>query len=122
MEEGERSTHYFYSLEKSKRADQTIHTLTKDNLNTISEPTYSFYKALYSAQPCDEAAREQFLSTAILKLPENACESCEDLITGEELLKDVSLMENNKLPGFDGFTTNLYKHFWPLLGEKLTCV
>ena len=38
LEEGERSTRYFYSLEKSRQASQTIHLLTKDNLDTISEP------------------------------------------------------------------------------------
>lgn len=128
MEEGERSTRYFYSLEKCRRADQTIRSLTKENLDTISEPkdllkeTYNFYKELYSAQPCDEVAREQFLSTVIPKLPDNARESCEGLITEEELLKAVNSMENNKSPGFDGLTTNFYKHFWHLLGEKLTRV
>ena len=29
LEQGERSTRYFYSLEKSRRADQTICVLTK---------------------------------------------------------------------------------------------
>ena len=128
MEEGERSTRYFYSLEKCRRADQTIRTLTKENLDTVSEPqdllkeTYNFYKALYSAEPCDEKARDQFLSTAFPKLPDNARDSCEGLITEQELQKAVSSMENNKSPGFDGLTTNFYKHFWPLLGEKLTRV
>ena len=37
LEEGERSTRYFYSLEKSRRADQTIRVLTKENLDTVSE-------------------------------------------------------------------------------------
>ena len=128
MEEGERSTRYFYSLEKCRGADQTIRTLTKENLDTISEPqdllkeTYNFYKAFYSAKPCDEVAREQFLSTAIPKLPDNARESCEGLTREEELLKAVNSMENNKSPGFDGLTTNFYKYFWPPLGEKLTRV
>ena len=36
VEEGEKSTRYFYSLEKKKQANKTIHTLTKDNLDTIS--------------------------------------------------------------------------------------
>ena len=35
-EEGEASTRYFYSLEKARRADQTIRILTKENLDTVS--------------------------------------------------------------------------------------
>ena len=62
LEEGERSTRYFYFLEKSRQANQAIHTLTKDNLDTISEPqdllkeTYNFYKTLFTAEACDESA------------------------------------------------------------------
>lgn len=128
LEEGERSTRYFYSLEKSRRADQTIRVLTKENLDTVSEPqdllkeTYHFYKTLYTAQLCDEDARNQFLSVDIPKLPDNARKSCEGLITEEELQKAVRSMENNKSPGIDGLTTNFYKHFWPILSEKLTRV
>ena len=61
--EGERSTRYFFSLEKSRKADQTIRVLTKDNLDTAAEPqdllkeTHKFYKALFTAQPCDAHAR-----------------------------------------------------------------
>ena len=128
LEEGERSTHYFYSLKKSRRADQTIHVLTKDNLDAFSKPqdllkeTYNFYKSLFTVQPYDEDARNEFLNAAIPKLPDNVRTSCEGLIREEELLKAVHSMENNKSPGIDGLTTNFYKHFWPILGEKLTRV
>ena len=128
LEEGERSTRYFYSLEKSRQASQTIHLLTKDNLDTISEPqdllkeTHSFYKALFTAEACDERARNQFLNCDIPRLPEKARESCEGVVTEEELTNAVKAMENNKSPGFDGLTTNFYKHFWPLLGAELTRV
>ena len=112
LEEGERSTRYFYSLDKSRQADQTIHTLTKENLDTISEPqdllkeTYSFYKTLFTAEGCDESVRNQFLNCDIPRLPEEACESCEGIITEEELSNAVKAMENNKSPGFDGLTTS----------------
>lgn len=81
LEEGERSTRYFYFLEKSRQANQAIHTLTKDNLDTISEPqdllkeTYNFYKTLFTAEACDESARNQFLNCDIPRLPEEARES-----------------------------------------------
>ena len=48
-----------------------------------------------------------------------SCEQSEGLITEEELLKAVRSMENNKSPGIDGLTTNFFKHFWPILCEKL---
>ena len=36
LEEAEKSTRYFLSLEKTRRADQTIKMLTKDNLDTVT--------------------------------------------------------------------------------------
>ena len=66
LEEGERSTRYFFSLEKSRKTDQTIRVLTKDNLDTAMEPqdllkaTHNFYKELFTAQPCDAQAKMNF--------------------------------------------------------------
>ena len=129
IEQGEKSTRYFFSLEKSRRADQTIRVLTKDNLvDTVTETqgllseTYAFYKDLYSAQVCEEDAQESFLSDGIPRLSADSRELCEGNITEEELRQAVTSMENDKSPGIDGLTTNFYKHFWPLLGNSLTRV
>ena len=128
MEEGEKSTRYFFSLEKSRKANQTIRVLTKDNLDTVTETrdllseTRAFYKKLYSAEICDENAQETFLNATIPNLPEDARNLCEGELTEEELRKAVTAMELDKSPGIDGLTTNFYKHFWPLFGPRLTQV
>ena len=123
MEEGEKSTRYFFSLEKTRKANQTIRVLTKDNLDTVTETrdllseTRAFYKKLYSAEPC-----ETFFNAPFPNLPEDACNSCEGELTEQELRKAVTAMELDKSPGIDGLTTNFYKHFWPLFGPRLTQV
>ena len=128
MEEGEKSGRYFFSLEKSRKANQTIRVLTKDNLDTVTETrdllseTRVFYKKLYSAEPCDKKAQETFFNAPIPNLPEDACNSCEGELTEEELRKAVTAMELDKSPGIDGLTTNFYKHFWPLFCTRLTHV
>ena len=38
FEKGEKSTWYFYSLEKARKAGQTIRVLTNENLDTVSQP------------------------------------------------------------------------------------
>ena len=97
---------------------ESICVFTKDNLDTASEPidllreTLKFCKALFTAQPCDAHARNEFLNCTIPKLSDDVC-----LITEEELSKAVKAMECNKSPGCDGLMMNFYKHFWPTLGE-----
>lgn len=129
LEEGERSTRYFYSLEKRQQANHTIKTLTRDNLDTISDTrdivaeTYYFYKNLYTAENTDITAENEMLNThAVPSLPEANRLSCDDKLTESELHKALLSMENNKSPGNDGLTTNFYKHFWNIFGSELTKV
>ena len=128
LEEGEQSTRYFYSLVKHRQADQSITTLTRDNLDTITDTqdllseTRQFYQSLYTADELDPVAQQSFFQTQIPQLSHNAQSSCETSLTAAELEKALKSMENNKSPGFDGLTTNFYKHFWPILGPELTQV
>ena len=128
MEDGEKSTQYFYSLEKARQARQSITMLRKDNMDTISDTrdllseTCNFYSPLYTAEVLDPTAQQSFFQTDIPKLSPVAQHSCEGRITRDELAKASTTMENNKSPGFDGLTTNFYKHFWPLLGADPTQV
>ena len=66
-EEGEKSTRYFYSLERRQQTKHTISMLTRDNLDSITEPhdilleTHRFYKNLYTPEPIDVRHQDQFL-------------------------------------------------------------
>ena len=105
-----------------------MRVLTKNNMDTVTETrdllgeAFSFYKQLYAAQPCDETIQAEFLEGAYPELVEDARDSCEGEITTEELKKAVEAMEKDKSPGLDGITTNFYKHFWHMLGDKLVQV
>ena len=58
-----------------------MRVLTKDNMNTVAETrdllgeAFSFYKQLYTAQPCDEKIQREFLDGAYPELVENARDS-----------------------------------------------
>ena len=62
-EEGERSTCYFFLLEKKQNAEQTVRLLTRENIDTVKDmkglffETQAFYRVLFSAQLCDEASQ-----------------------------------------------------------------
>ena len=128
MEDGEKSSRYFFSLEKQQKADHTIKVTTRDNMDTVTDPhdllreTHDFYTNLYSAESCDESVRALFLDVDFPKLTEEARASCDDRLTEEELREALFSMENNKSPGVDGLSTNFYKHFWPLFSDRLLLV
>ena len=124
-EEGEKSTRYFYSLERRNQTQQAINVLTKDNLDTVTEAkdiiteVHNFYRDLYSSEPVDQHKQDMFLEINMPQLSPNDRDTCEGYITEEELNKALRSMESNKSPGFDGITTDFYKHFWPILGQEL---
>lgn len=125
-EKGEKSTRYFFSLEKRRQAEQTIKLLTKDNNETATEQrdilkeVHSFYKSLYSAEQTDPNAQKQIFDIQTPTLTQDARQSCEGHITTLELQNALESMPLNKSPGLDGLTTNFYKHFWKILGTKMT--
>ena len=127
-EEGEKSTRYFYSLEKKKQADRSIQTLTKDNLDTVTSTrdilfeTRAFYKKLYTAEAINPDAQRSFFDISIPQLSSSDQQSCELPLSTSELEHALKKMENNKSPGIDGLTSNFYKHFWPILGPDITQV
>ena len=109
------------------QANHTIKTLTKDNLDVVSDTcdllaeTHHFYKTLYSSDINNNTAQQEMLNThAIPSLSEQAKISCDSVISENEFLEALKSMENNKSPGIDGLTTNFYKHFWNLFGAELT--
>ena len=127
-EEGEKSSRYFYSLEKKKQADKRIHSITKDNLDTVTSThdllseTRSFYKKLYTAEIINPDAQQSFLDTSILQLSSSDQNSCDLPLSSAELESALKKMEIDKSPGIDGLTSNFYKHFWPLIGPDVTKV
>ena len=124
-EEGEKSTRSFYLHERRIQTQQAINVLMKDNLDTVTEAkditteAYNFYKDLYSSEPVDQQKQNMFLQIKMPQLSANARDTCEGYISEEELNIALYSMENNKSPGFDGLTTEFYKHFWPILGHEL---
>ena len=129
MEQGEWSTRYFLNLEKQQQDSHTIKTLTRDNLDTITDTrdliteTHNFYQNLFTAEETIlEAQHEMLHAHPIPSLPDQNRMSCDADLTGPELHQALLTMENNKSPGIDRLTTNLYKHFRNLFGSELTKV
>ena len=46
-------------------------------------------------------------------------ESCQGLLTLQECANSLSHFKNNKAPGSDGFTIELYRSFWDAIGQLM---
>ena len=122
MEQGERSTRYFLSLEKARQNSNVIRVVKSDRGNLYSdkeilEEASSFYKKLYSEDNIEQINIDNFLNDLNVgnTLTETEKSYCEKDISIDELRDAVKNLKLNKSPGSDGLTPDFYKKFWPNL-------
>ena len=121
LEEGEKNTKYFLSLEKSKQNRKTITTLKVNGhrvttIDEILDAEVKFYEDLYSTRR-EHNDNEEYLKNIHLdhKLSEEEANVCEGPITLKECFEALHGMKLNKSPGLDGLTVEFYIKFWPQL-------
>ena len=120
IEEGEKSTKFFFNLEKQNISKNTIKKLKRNdgsytmNDADIIEEGRNFYKDLYTKEsiPSDEINKYLNEVNKLNKLSENQASSLEGLVTKQECESALKIMKNNKSPGSDGIPVEFYKAFW----------
>ena len=118
---GEKSSKYFLNLEKRNRAKFHLRKIViDDNLNETTNPgeilssLMNFHSSLYKRQS-NTTDNECLEYLENLKLPRhNDAEKavCEGTLTKQECWEALLTMENNKSPGSDGLTKELYVCFF----------
>jgi len=130
IDDGEKNTKYFCSLEKTRAKKNTITRLKPHtgevitNQTQILEEQVNFYKGLYSQEADVQntaAAIDEFIADAnIPRLSSQEAEACEGPITLKETSKALYVMKNGSAPGCDGLTVEFMKFFWNKLGTVVT--
>ena len=118
-EEGERSTKYFFGLEKSNGKKKSISKLIDNDgneltdQNNISSHVVNFYQNLYnSTNPSPTEIDNYVTSSELEQIPQEITETLEGPISLHEMDAIVNKLTNNKSPGWDGLSAEFYKTFW----------
>ena len=119
IEDGEKNTKYFLSLEKNRQENNTIQSLkignTKvtGNSRVLREVT-SFWENIYKSQEVNDQDIEEYLADISLErvLADKEQLICEGLLTIEECSEALKNMKSNKSPGSDGLPKEFYVTFW----------
>ena len=130
IEEGERNTKYFCSLEKNrgkKKVMTRLRTTTGEvttNQREILQEQVTFYKNLYNQSPTikdvEDATTKFMQNVNMPTLAEDEAETCEGHVTLEETSAALKRMKNGSAPGYDGITTEFMKVFWNKIGTLVT--
>ena len=118
-EEGEKSSKFFFNLEKRRGIQGQIRKLIVNNQefthqNKIQNELLFFYETLFkntSANTSEDC--ESFLNeVSVPKLNYEDAIICEGDLNELELLKALKSMQNNKSQGDDRLTKEFYEKFW----------
>ena len=125
FELGEKSTSFFFNLEKRIFCRKNAKKLFNSNGETITDPNEilkmqsEFYKLLYNPTVPNEIELNNIFLTSneIPVLTEPLKAACEGLIKLNDIEKVLKSMKLNKTPGNDGLPVELYKKFWKTLNK-----
>ena len=89
--------------------------------NQINHQFHHFYETLFTEklQTQNEDITAYLNQISIPVLTGEQSQTCESLISENELLKGLKNMSNNKSPGNDGLTKEFYETFWEDLKKPL---
>ena len=122
IEQGEKNTKYFLSLEKARANARVMDSLINKEGSVITDQKEilkvqkEYFAELYSKKVNEENLDEKidtFLNGVQLpRLTEQQKEDCEGLLNESEVLDALKSMKNGSSPGSDGLTTEFLKVFW----------
>ena len=113
-EQGEKSTKYFFNLEKAKGKAKTITRLKVGDgyivqAKQILEEQRQFYKSLYTK---DKNTKFAIDIEPEKKVPQEIANEIEGPLMIDELAQALKSMKRNKAPGPCGITADFYMVFW----------
>lgn len=114
-QQGERSSKYFFALEKYNYNRKCIIRLIKNDgsiakeQKDILQEQFLFYRKLYTAKP---EVRFMFLNNSDIKISDSQKQGLEQPPSLRDLGLALHKMPNDKTPGCDGLPCEFYKFFW----------
>ena len=117
-----KSSKYFYALEKAKYQAKTCHALFDEKNEIVTDNDLilqmqrKYYKSLYSK---DNEVNFDMINETEIHVLTNMRHEHDQPFELREVAIAVKQLANNKCPGLDGISIDLYKVFWKKLGDPL---
>lgn len=83
---------------------------------------HNYFKTLYSPGQLDERSIQDFIHIVTPKLTAEDNDGILSEISNDDVLETVLNSPLNKSPGPDGLPIEFYVKYWPIIGDKFTCL
>ena len=129
IEEGEKPTHFFFRLETKRAVKNSFDSLfdasgvERSSQLDIENVLAELFKTLFTKdQSIDMQIQTKIIEDLELSLTDHDRDSCEGLLTADELLFALKGLQTGKAPGSDGLPAEFYVAFWDDIGDSLALV
>ena len=125
FEEGEKSSRYFFQLEKLNGQDKLWNRIKcedgtiKSDIDSILDEQVKFYEKLFKTEGWDEEKGDWLLQFITNTLDESDSQSLDKDIECHEIIKAVKSSKANKSPGEDGIIAEFYQLYWDVIKTDL---
>lgn len=126
IEKGEKSTKYFYDLERERGQSKQV-TEIRDSGGVIHRDrehvcgvVRDLYERLYTAEPTDEVEVDRIIGEIVNSLTDEESDRLSTPLTEGEYSQALKGMNKNKSPGLDSLTKEFYIQLWDVVGGDLT--
>jgi hypothetical protein len=124
IQEGGNNTKYFHLIANGKHRKKRISQLEQDEGTIVGQENLKtfitkFYKQLFGAPANSYVTLSEEVSHDIAQLSDEEKDILISPFMEDEVFEAISSMEHNKAPGPDGFPTEFYQKFWPIIKDDL---
>ena len=125
FEEGEQSTKFFHSIEKTKSSNKDFEQIFDENkvlksgTDDVMKVQVDFYKKLFTSEGIDDSACDYFGKYITKVLSDEDKNLMNAPININELQNALKKMKNEKSPGPDGIIPLFYKLYWEYIKDDL---
>ena len=126
FEEGEKSSRYFFQLEKSNGQDKLWNRIKcedgtfKSDIDSILDEQVKFYEKLFKTEGWDEEKGNWLLQFVNNTLDEDDSGCLDKDIESHEIVTAVKSLKAKKSPGEDGIIAEFYQLYWDLIKTEFT--
>ena len=121
-EHGEKSTKYFYNLEKRRYQSRVCGRSLQENgteimnFDKILQLQEDYYRSLFKS---NDQVCFNLTNTYGIKVEENSGAKQEEPFSKTEIAEALMKLKSNKMPGLDGLSPEFYKVFYAKIGDSL---
>ena len=128
LEEGEKPSRFFFKLERERLDRNNVSSILNDNdtevftREEVERAHVRFYSNLFSQEVIDPVCKQSCFDSIPSSLSPPLRDSCEGLLTLDELTTSLKSLSLGRSPGSDGLSVEFYLRFWDILGPLLLSV